>query len=110
LRVFAQRHDARMRFPWQKADTEQQLDLPGDAPTPEIPAPASRTKARSSLPLVGGIPRMAPTSQVDEDPANPRTEFPDAKVGELADDIPAGRGRASHGAVRQTKWSAGVHP
>jgi ParB family transcriptional regulator, chromosome partitioning protein len=87
LRVFAQQHDARMRFPWQKADTEQQLDLLGDAPTPEIPAPASRTKARSSLPPVGGIPRMVPTSQVDEDPANPRTEFPDAKVGELADDI-----------------------
>lgn len=76
-----------MRFPWQKADTEQQLDLLGDAPTPEMPAPASRTKARSSLPPVGGIPRMVPTSQIDEDSANPRTEFPDAKLNELADDI-----------------------
>ena len=85
--MFVQRHDARMRFPWQKADTEQQLDLLGDAPTPEMPAPASRTKARSSLPPVGGIPRMVPTSQIDEDSANPRTEFPDAKLNELADDI-----------------------
>jgi ParB family chromosome partitioning protein len=85
--VFVQRHDARMRFPWQKADTEQQLDLLGDAPTPEMPAPASRTKATSSLPPVGGIPRMVPTSQIDEDSANPRTEFPEAKLNELADDI-----------------------
>lgn len=85
--MFVQRHDARMRFPWQKADTEQQLDLLGDALTPEMPAPASRTKARSSLPPVGGIPRMVPTSQIDEDLANPRTEFPDAKLNELADDI-----------------------
>ena len=30
---------------------------------------------------------MVPIAQIDEDPANPRTEFPDAKVDELADDI-----------------------
>jgi len=36
---------------------------------------------------VGGIPRIVPTSQIDEDSANPRTEFRDAKLNELADDI-----------------------
>lgn len=30
---------------------------------------------------------MVRTSEIDEDPANPRTEFPDANVDELADDI-----------------------
>jgi ParB family transcriptional regulator, chromosome partitioning protein len=76
-----------MRFPWQKADTEQQLDLLGDAPAPEVRSPASRVKAKPAPQPMSGIPRMAPTSQIDEDPANPRTEFPDAKVDELADDI-----------------------
>ncbi len=83
----AQRHDWRMRFLWQKADTEQQLDLLGDAPGPEVPVPASRTKAKAAPPLASGRPRLVPTSQIDEDPANPRTEFPDAAVDELANDI-----------------------
>lgn len=81
-----QRHDARMRFPWQRTETEQQLDLLGDAPAPEV-APALRVKAKSSPLSVSGMPRMVPISQIDEDPGNPRTEFPDAKVDELADDI-----------------------
>jgi ParB family transcriptional regulator, chromosome partitioning protein len=76
-----------MRFPWQKADTEQQLDLLGDAPAPEVRSSASRVKAKPAPQPMSGTPRMVPTSQIDEDPANPRTEFPDAKVDELADDI-----------------------
>ena len=76
-----------MRFPWQKTDTEQQLDLLGDALAPKVPVPASRAKAKPAPPSAGGIPRLVPTSHIDEDPANPRTEFPDAKVDELADDI-----------------------
>ena len=76
-----------MRFPWQKADTEQQLDLLGDAPAPKVPIPASRAKAKAAPPSAGGIPKLVPTPHIDEDPANPRTEFPDAKVTELADDI-----------------------
>lgn len=76
-----------MRFLWQKADTEQQLDLLGDAPGPEVSIPALRAKARVAPPPSSGTPRLVPTSQIDEDPANPRTEFPDAKVDELADDI-----------------------
>jgi len=87
LRGSAQRHDARMRSPWQKADTEQQLDLLGDAPAAKGPILASRAKAKAATPFAGGVPRLVPTSHIDEDPANPRTEFPDAKVDELADDI-----------------------
>jgi ParB family transcriptional regulator, chromosome partitioning protein len=87
VRVSAQRHDGRMRFPWQKPDTEQQLDLLGDAAAPKVPAPMSRAKAKPALPSAGGNPRLVPISHIDEDPTNPRTEFPDAKVTELADDI-----------------------
>jgi ParB family chromosome partitioning protein len=76
-----------MRFPWQKADTEQQLDLLGDASAPMVPAPMSRARAKPALPSAGGNPGLVPISHIDEDPANPRTEFPEAKVTELADDI-----------------------
>lgn len=76
-----------MRLPWQRTESDQQLDLLGDAPAPEVLAHASRAKAKSSPLSSSGIPRMVPIAQIDEDPANPRTEFPDAKVDELADDI-----------------------
>jgi ParB family chromosome partitioning protein len=69
------------------SDTEQQLDLLGDASAPMVPAPMSRARAKPALPSAGGNPRLVPISHIDEDPANPRTEFPDAKVTELADDI-----------------------
>jgi ParB family transcriptional regulator, chromosome partitioning protein len=87
LRASAPRQHRRMRFPWQKADTEQQLDLLGDTPAPELPAPAPRAKAKASPLSAMGIPRMVATLQIDEDPFNPRTEFPDDKVIELAEDI-----------------------
>jgi ParB family chromosome partitioning protein len=74
-----------MRLPWQKADSRQQLDLLGDVHAPEAPARASRTKPQP-LPATG-IPRMVAIAQIDEDAANPRTEFPDDRVSELADDI-----------------------
>ncbi len=83
----AQRHDWRRRVAWQKADTEQQLDLLGDALAPNVAIPVSRAEAKAAPPSAGGIPRLVPTSHIDEDPANPRTEFPDTKVDELADDI-----------------------
>ncbi|HEU5294208.1 MAG TPA: ParB/RepB/Spo0J family partition protein [Burkholderiaceae bacterium] len=76
-----------MRFPWQKTESEQQLDLLGDTPAPEVSVVASRAKTKPLLPPTSGIPRMVLISQIDEDPANPRTEFPDAKVDELADDL-----------------------
>jgi ParB family transcriptional regulator, chromosome partitioning protein len=83
----APRQHRRMRFPWQKVNTEQQLDLLGDAPAPGLPAPALRARAKSASPSAMGVPRMVATSQIDEDPANPRTEFPDDKVIELAEDV-----------------------
>lgn len=77
-----------MRLPWQKRDAGQQLDLLGEAHASEEPARASpkRLKA-SSQPQGGGLPRMVRTSQVDEDPANPRTQFPDSEVDDLAEDL-----------------------
>jgi ParB family transcriptional regulator, chromosome partitioning protein len=83
LRGSMRRHDAPMRMPWQKLDSKQQLDLLGDAPAPPAPQP----KAKASVHAVSGVPRMVPTSLIDEDPGNPRTEFLDIKVDELADDI-----------------------
>lgn len=88
MRVRVQRHDARMGFPWQKRDAGQQLDLLGDAPASAEPAPASPKRLKASpRQQEGGLPRMVPTSQIDEDPANPRTQFPDSGVDDLAEDI-----------------------
>lgn len=77
-----------MRLPWQKRDAGQQLDLLSDAPASEEPAPASPKRLKASpQPQAVGFPRMVRTSQIDEDPANPRTEFPEDKVSELAEDV-----------------------
>jgi ParB family transcriptional regulator, chromosome partitioning protein len=75
-----------MRLFWHKASAEQQLDLLGEAQAPEPPMHASRAKTKAT-PSATGLPRTVATSQIDEDPANPRTEFPDDKVIELAEDI-----------------------
>jgi ParB family chromosome partitioning protein len=77
-----------MRLPWQKGETQQQLDLLGGEPSREVVAATLPPKAKAAAPLTTtGIARIVPISQVEEDPANPRTEFPDAEVNELADDI-----------------------
>lgn len=77
-----------MRLPWQKAETQQQLDLLGGEPSREVVAATLRPKAKAAAPLTTtGIARIVPTSQIEEDPANPRTEFPDTEVDDLADDI-----------------------
>lgn len=85
--MFARRHDARMRFPWQQAEAEQQLDLLGDAPASKVSFAPSRARVKPSPPSANGVPRMVATSQIAEDAANPRTEFPDARVDELAEDL-----------------------
>jgi ParB family transcriptional regulator, chromosome partitioning protein len=74
-----------MRLPWQKAESEQQLDLLGDSLAHQRPSPRATLKVPQQS--ASGTPRMVPTTQVAEDPANPRTEFPDDKVSELANDI-----------------------
>jgi ParB family transcriptional regulator, chromosome partitioning protein len=40
-----------------------------------------------SRPAPTGEPLLVPIDRIDEDPDNPRTEFPDADIEELADDI-----------------------
>jgi ParB family transcriptional regulator, chromosome partitioning protein len=76
-----------MRLPSQKAETEQQLDLLGDElPRPAVPATV-RPKARAALSTTTGVARIVPTLQIEEDPGNPRTEFLDAEVDDLAVDI-----------------------
>jgi ParB family transcriptional regulator, chromosome partitioning protein len=85
-----------MRMPWSKSKAEQ-LELLDDehaAPrdTDRQPAPHDRavrsitssTRAASSH---DGRPLLVPVDRVDEDPNNPRTEFTDAEIDELAEDI-----------------------
>lgn len=90
-----------MRLPWDRSKPPQ-LDLLG----PEEPAPMAETlvKAPSAeaeaplqevppvpvvepLPPPTGEPLLVPLSALCEDPANPRTEFPQAELQELAEDI-----------------------
>jgi ParB family chromosome partitioning protein len=76
-----------MRLPWQKVEATQQLDLLGDPAAPKASATTARPRPSHSPQDATGVPRMVPPSQVDEDPENPRSEFPEEKVDELADDI-----------------------
>lgn len=90
-----------MRLPWDRSKPPQ-LDLL----SPEEPAPMAETlvKAPSAeaeaplqevppmpvaepLPTRTGEPLIVPLSALCEDPANPRTEFPETELQELADDI-----------------------
>jgi ParB family chromosome partitioning protein len=76
-----------MRLPWPKVETTQQLDLLGDPAAPRPSTKTARPTPSASPQDASGIPRMVPTSQIDEDPANPRSEFPESKLDEFADDI-----------------------
>jgi ParB family chromosome partitioning protein len=85
-----------MRMPWSKSKAEQ-LELLHDehaAPrdTDRQPAPhdrAVRSIASSTRTATShdGRPLLVPLDRVDEDPNNPRTEFTDAEIDELAEDI-----------------------
>ena len=89
-----------MRLPWNKSNVEQ-LDLVGDTtPEPNFGATseasdevsktaASAEEAALSLDVLwaDGTPLSLPVDAIDEDPANPRTEFPDEEIAELARDI-----------------------
>jgi ParB family chromosome partitioning protein len=76
-----------MRMPWRKSNANQ-LDLLGGAPTVDASAVAAPTpQARPSAAAPSGQPLLLSVSLIDEDPANPRTEFPEADLDELADDI-----------------------
>lgn len=85
-----------MRLPWSKSKVDQLELLEAD---PDIPAPRDRrtlqegTLTRSTLPATPaaggaqGHPLLVPSDRLYEDPNNPRTEFPNAELDELADDI-----------------------
>jgi ParB family transcriptional regulator, chromosome partitioning protein len=95
------RHDSFMRLPWNKSK-EVQLDLlDGEpettsppksveaAPQSVSPKPHSRAISLPSAKLGGhdGRPIMVPVSMLYEDANNPRTDFPEDTLDELAADI-----------------------
>lgn len=85
-----------MRMPWSKPKAEQ-LELLGDEhaasrDTDRHPARHDRVvhSIASSIPAEAshdGRPLLVPLNRVDEDPNNPRTEFSDAEIDELAEDV-----------------------
>jgi ParB family transcriptional regulator, chromosome partitioning protein len=86
----------RLHIPWQKSNAKQ-LDLLGT----ECAAPDARQQVTEAAAVVSpkvtqrprvadvsrGLPLVLPVSLIDEDPSNPRTEFPDEAIDELAADI-----------------------
>ena len=90
-----------MRMPWHKSEGVQ-LDLSGldpepdslpsiaDAPSFPCDVPAVLVEHQAPVPLAEDRPGRAAQVAIrllDEDTANPRTEFPDADLDELAEDI-----------------------
>jgi ParB family chromosome partitioning protein len=89
-----------MRLPWSKpkADQLELLDADPDLPqAPSVPdakqhaqsptpSRSSRTAAHSEA-ANAGRPLLVPLDRLSEDPNNPRTEFPEAEINELAESI-----------------------
>ena len=89
-----------MRMPWDKSKVGQ-LDLVdkanealnerlnADVLVERAEAQTSAPSAALSLepPVVEGVPLLVPVDRLEEDPANPRTEFPEEEIAELAHDI-----------------------
>jgi ParB family chromosome partitioning protein len=73
---------------WNKA-TNAQLSLLDATPVPAAtPAPAALASCRTTTHRVEpAAPQMVPVAALCEDPNNPRTEFPEAELNELAEDI-----------------------
>jgi ParB family transcriptional regulator, chromosome partitioning protein len=125
-------HDRTMRLLWSKPKNDQ-LELldadPGLAHESSVPDARQHSRQRALPPAPSpsskatpdgksanaGRPLLVPLDRLIEDPNNPRTEFPDAEIDELADSIhqhgilqplvvsPAdatGRHRIHHGAKR----------
>ena len=85
-----------MRMPWSKSKGDQLelLDAEPDAPRDEDRQPAQKDRngrSTRSTTRAGasneGRPLDVPLDCLDEDPNNPRTEFPGSQIDELADDI-----------------------
>jgi ParB family transcriptional regulator, chromosome partitioning protein len=65
---------------------ENQLDLLGDAVVPAAALPVRQKAGIAARPGSTGILRLA-VARIDEDPANPRADFPQAALDDLAADI-----------------------
>ena len=81
---------------WSRPKSKQLDLLEGESETPHTGAPAALELDRVVPPTtakphagnaVSRLAWMVPTNLVDEYPNNPRTEFPEAELNELADDI-----------------------
>lgn len=118
-----------MRVPWSKSKPLQ-LDLLSPAPVADRDTDATAVvDGESSRPaptsLCAGHPLIVPTTSLFEDPNNPRTEFPEAELDELADSLrqhgilepivvhaanSEGRHRVHFGAMRlRAAQRAGLH-
>jgi len=108
-----------MRMPWNKSTVEQ-LDLIDEASSASIQGlvsdvgsepPDSRACAATpslspdALPAEG-LPLLVPVDSLEEDPDNPRSEFPEVELAELAHDI-ALRGILQPIVVRRTADGSG---
>jgi len=99
-----------MRMPWAKSRSEQPdlVDEMTAEPSErlsidmadEVVSTAASARPRDAL-TVEGVPLMVPVDCLEEDPANPRTEFPDEELAELAQDV-ALRGILQPIVVRRT--------
>ena len=89
-----------MRMPWNKSKLEQLdlLDEVSATPIERLVTDASgravdsqtcaATPALSLDALAAdGLPLLVPVDSLEEDPDNPRTEFPDEEIAELAQDV-----------------------
>lgn len=85
-----------MRMPWSKSKAEQLelLDAGNAEPrkddrrrVPQERAVRSTAASTCADARHNGRPLVVPLDRVDEDPNNPRTEFPETEIDELAEDI-----------------------
>jgi len=86
-----------MRMPWNRSNADE-LDLVDESNPglgePELPNAAEHVEARTSMQALSldarggeGKRLLISVDCLEEDPANPRTEFPEAEIDELAQDI-----------------------
>jgi ParB family transcriptional regulator, chromosome partitioning protein len=84
-----------MRLPWHKEPAQQldllSLDAPSQTTVPDEAArledPLEPKQSPTTKTATRGVPLRVPVTSIDEDPSNPRTEFPVAEIDELAEDI-----------------------
>ena len=71
---------------WNKAK-DVQLDMLEVAAAPVAPTADAARPTTTTRRVVPSAPQLLPLAILSEDPANPRTEFPEAALDELAEDI-----------------------